>query len=297
MPPPTPQPYGERVTDQNSSRSGRAFVGVSGWRYPSWRGDFYPSGLVQRRELEFIGEQLSSVEINGSFYSLQRPESYRRWRDQVPPEMPFSVKGSRYLTHMLRLRNSEQGLANFFASGVLALGAQLGPILWQLPARQHFDPEIVESFLAALPRTTAEALTLARRHDERLEGRAWVEIESDRPLRYALEPRSTDFGSPEALALLRRFDVSLVIADTAGTWPRFDALTTDFVYVRLHGAEELYRSGYSDDELRGWAERIRGWTGGMTDGLARDVFVYFDNDARGFAPHDARRLRLLLEEG
>lgn len=297
MPPPTGASYGRPVTDQTSSRSGLAFIGVSGWRYPSWRGDFYPPGLVQRRELAFVGEQLTSVEINGSFYSLQRPESYRRWRAQVPPEMPFAVKGSRYLTHMLRLRGGEQGLANFFASGVLALGSQLGPILWQLPARQSFEPEVVEQFLASLPRSTAAALELARRHDERLDGRAWLEIESDRPLRYALEPRSADFGSPEALALLRRFDVSLVIADTAGIWPRFDELTTDFVYVRLHGSHELYRSDYTDDELRGWAQRIREWTSGTVDGLPRDVFVYFDNDARGFAPHDARRLRLLLEEG
>lgn len=283
------------MTTSPPSRPARALVGVSGWRYPSWRGDFYPPGLAQRRELEYVGEQLTSVEINGSFYSLQRPQSYLRWREAVSPELPFAVKGSRYITHMLRLRETDQALANFFASGVLALGPQLGPILWQLPARQQFDPEVISAFLDHLPRTTGEALERARQHDERVDGRDWLQIDADRPLRYALEPRSADFGEASALALLREQKVSLVIADTAGTWPQFDALTADFVYVRLHGAQELYHSGYSDDELRAWAERIRDWTTGAVDGLPRDVFVYFDNDARGHAPHDGRRLRMLLE--
>jgi uncharacterized protein YecE (DUF72 family) len=263
---------------------------VSGWRYPSWRGDFYPKGLAQRRELEYIGEQMTSVEINGSFYSLQRPDSYRRWRDAVSPELVFAVKGSRYITHMLRLRNIEQALANFFASGVLALGSQLGPILWQLPARQHFEADVVEAFLSTLPTTTGQALELARRHDERLKGRTWLEIEADVPLRYALEPRSAGFGDEHSVALLRQHGVALAVADTAGTWPRFDEITADFVYVRLHGAHDLYASGYSDDELRGWASDVRGWMDGAPDGMPRDVYVYFDNDARGHAPHDARAL-------
>lgn len=277
---------------------GRAYVGVSGWRYPRWRGDFYPKGLVQRRELAYIGEQMTSVEINGSFYSLQRPESYRRWRAEVPPDFPFAVKGSRYISHMLRLRDVEKALANFFASGVLALGSQLGPILWQLPARQRFEPEVVAAFLDALPTTTGEALDLARRHDERLDGRAWLEIESDVPIRYALEPRSADFADAAALDLLSQHGVSLVIADTAGTWPRFDALTADFVYVRLHGAQALYASGYTGAELRAWADSVQGWVEGTAtgDGRPRDVYVYFDNDARGFAPHDARTLVGMLGE-
>ncbi len=278
---------------------GRAFIGVSGWRYPRWRGDFYPKGLVQRRELAYIGEQMTSVEINGSFYSLQRPTSYQRWRSEVPPDLPFAVKGSRYVSHMLRLRDVDQALANFFASGVLALGAQLGPILWQLPARQRFEPDVVAAFLDALPSTTGEAQELARRHDERVEGRAWLEIESDVPLRYALEPRSADFADAAALRLLEEHCVSLVIADTAGTWPRFDALTADFVYVRLHGAQALYESGYTGAELRAWADAVHGWIDGTAtgDGRPRDVYVYFDNDARGFAPHDARTLVRMLDEG
>ena len=276
----------------------RARIGVSGWRYASWRGDFYPTGLPQRRELEYIGERFPTVELNGSFYSLQRPESYRRWAESVPDGFVFAVKGSRYVTHMLRLRDVDQALANFFASGVLALGDRLGPLLWQLPERQQFEPDVLESFLRSLPTTTGEALTLARRHDERLQGRAWLEVDADSPLRHALEPRSDTFGSAESLQLLRDHRTSLVIADTAGKWPRFEALTTDIVYVRLHGSHELYHSGYSDQELREWADLIRGWTdgSGADDGHPRDVFVYFDNDAKGFAPHDALALMALLVE-
>lgn len=277
-----------------STPSGRVRIGVSGWKYARWRGDFYPEGLVQRRELEFIGERFPTVELNGSFYSLQRPESYQRWRADVPPDFTFAVKGSRYVTHMLRLKDVDQALANFFASGVLALGRQLGPILWQLPERQRFEPGIVESFLRTLPSTTGEAAALAARHDERLDGRAWLEIESDEPLAYALEPRSASFADPEALRLLRQHGTGLVVADTAGKWPRFDALTSDeLVYVRLHGAQMLYHSGYTPAELDEWAQLVASWADGSGAGDARprDVYVYFDNDARGHAPHDAEGLQ------
>ncbi|WP_091234712.1 DUF72 domain-containing protein [Microbacterium sp. 3J1] len=277
-----------------TASTGRVRIGVSGWKYARWRGDFYPTGLVQRRELQYIGERFPTVELNGSFYSLQRPESYRRWRADVPTDFVFAVKGSRYVTHMLRLRDVEQALANFFASGVLSLGRQLGPILWQLPERQHFDAELIEAFLRALPSTTAEAAALAVRHDERLEGRAWLEIESDAPLTYALEPRSASFADPEALHLLRTHGTALVVADTAGKWPRFDALTSDdIVYIRLHGAQMLYHSGYTPAELDEWARLIAAWAdgSGASDARPRDVYVYFDNDARGHAPHDAEGLQ------
>lgn len=147
---------------------GRAFVGVSGWRYPSWRGDFYPRGLTQSRELEYVASHMNSVELNGSFYSLQRPSSYERWRDSTPADFVFAVKGGRFITHMLALKNTEQALANFFASGVLALGAKLGPVLWQLPERLPFDEQILDKFLGSLPTTATAAAGLAGRHDERL---------------------------------------------------------------------------------------------------------------------------------
>jgi uncharacterized protein YecE (DUF72 family) len=262
---------------------GAVRVGISGWRYPAWRGDFYPRGLPQRRELEYAAQRLTSVEVNGSFYSLQRPESYRRWRSEVPDDFVFAVKGGRFITHLKRLRDVETPLANFFASGVLELGPTLGPVLWQLPERLAFDPDVVGSFLDLLPATTGAAAELARRHDDKVpEDRAVTTTAEDRPLRHALEFRSVTFADPAAYALLREHGVACVVADTAGRWPKVLEVTAGFVYVRLHGDLELYASGYSARALDEWAERCRSW---CADGL--DVYVYFDNDAKGFAPHDA----------
>jgi len=270
-------------------------VGTSGWRYASWRGDFYPEGLVQRRELAYLADRFSTVELNGSFYSLQRPDSYLRWRDSVPEGFVFAVKGSRYITHMLRLRDTRTALANFFASGVLALGPALGPLLWQLPARLEFDRGLLDEFLGQLPSSTTQARELALDHDQRLDGRAWLEIDQDRPLRHALEPRAQSFEDPALPDALRAHGVALAIADTAGRWPRFDARTADFAYLRLHGSTELYASGYTPEELRDWARRVLSRARGEgADEAPQDVYVYFDNDARGHAPHDASALAALV---
>jgi uncharacterized protein YecE (DUF72 family) len=258
-------------------------VGISGWRYPGWRGDFYPRGLPQRRELEYAAERLTSVEINGSFYSLQRPESYRRWRSEVPADFEFAVKGGRFITHLKRLRDVETPLANFFASGVLELGPALGPVLWQLPERLTFDADVLDGFLGLLPRTTREAAALAARHDEKVpEDRAVTTTQQDRPVRHALEFRSPTFAVEAAYELMRKHRVACVVADTAGRWPKVLEVTSDLVYVRLHGDRELYVSGSSPRALDEWAERCRAWA---DDGL--DVYVYFDNDVKGYAPHDA----------
>jgi uncharacterized protein YecE (DUF72 family) len=266
-------------------------VGISGWRYPPWRGDFYPRGLPQRRELEYAASQLTSIEVNGSFYSLQRPSSYARWRSEVPDDFVFAVKGGRFITHMKRLRDVEAPLANFFASGVLALDGTLGPILWQLPATFAYDQQVLSDFFALLPRTTTEAAELATRHDEKVSGeKLWTGEVVDRPLTYALEPRHMSFASEEALAQLGECEVALVVADSAGKWPRFEQAVGPLVYVRLHGDTELYASGYTDKALDAWADRLRGWTQG-----GRDAFVYFDNDMKGYAPHDARRLIARLD--
>jgi uncharacterized protein YecE (DUF72 family) len=281
-------------------------VGISGWRYPPWRGVFYPPGLAQRRELEFASRCLSSVEINGSFYALQRPSSYQQWRAQTPAGFVFSVKGPRFITHMKKLAGVEVPLANFFASGVLALGEQLGPVLWQLPPTLGFHADRLAAFFSLLPRTTSAAADLATRHDERLdgEGRALTTVSVDRPLRHALEVRHASFENVEFIQLLREHDIALVCADTAGKWPLLDDVTSDFVYVRLHGDEELYVSGYDEKALDRWAARVRTWQlgGTPTDGYTlappvsppppattseRDVFVYFDNDTKVRAPFDA----------
>ncbi len=267
-------------------------VGIAGWRYPGWRGDFYPVGLPQRRELEHASRRLTSIEVNGSFYSLQRPTSYAAWRAETPEDFVFSVKGPRYVTHLKRLVDVDTALANFFASGVLGLGPKLGPVLWQLPETLRFDAAVLDGFLGALPRTTGEAAVLAQRHDDKVkEGRALTVTERDVPLRHALEFRSVTFADEAAYEVLRRHRVACVLADTAGRWPAVEQQTGDFVYVRLHGDRELYASGYTDAALDAWAARCRGWDG---DGL--DVFVYFDNDAKGRAPHDAMALIARLAE-
>jgi uncharacterized protein YecE (DUF72 family) len=264
-------------------------VGISGWRYPAWRGDFYPKGLPQRRELEYAAEHLTSIEINGSFYSLQRPSSYAAWRAEATgarADFVFAVKGGRFVTHMKRLKDVEVPLANFFASGVLALGPSLGPVLWQLPENLRFDADVLDDFLAGLPRTTRDVAALAQRHDGKVpDDRALTSAEDDRPVHHALEFRSPSFAAPEAIDVLRRHEVACVYADTAGRWPKVDEDTGPIRYVRLHGDKELYASGYTDRSLDEWAERCRGWA---EDG--KDVFVYFDNDMKGYAPHDAMRL-------
>jgi uncharacterized protein YecE (DUF72 family) len=266
-----------------------ARVGISGWRYPAWRDGWYPKDLVQRRELEYASNKLNSIEINGSFYSLQRPTNYLAWHESTPERFIFAVKGGRYITHLKRLADVEIPLANFFASGVLALRDKLGPVLWQLPERHSFDPAQLETFFRLLPRTTTEALRLAQKHDSRLNGRDWVQPQPERKIRYALEARHPDFGGDDVSALLREHDIGFVIADTAGKWPQNRVITSDFVYVRLHGAEELYTSGYTPDELATWADDIAAWVQS-----GRDVSVYFDNDAKVRAPFDATQLASLL---
>ncbi|MDH6169891.1 uncharacterized protein YecE (DUF72 family) [Variovorax boronicumulans] len=291
----------------NAARAGRTLrIGISGWRYAPWRGRFYPAGLAQRRELEFASRMLPTIEINGSFYSLQRPESYRHWHDETPEDFVFAVKGSRYITHMLQLKDVRQALANFFASGVLALGHKMGPVLWQLPPRMRYDPERLDAFFSLLPRDARSVGALARAHDERLEGRALVKAARGLRIRHALEARHSSFIDPEFIALLRRHEVALVVADTAGRWPLLEDLTADFVYLRLHGDKELYASGYGDAALDRWAARIEAWRRGRQPSDAklaspdparrgaRDVFCYFDNDSKVHAPYDAANLAARL---
>jgi uncharacterized protein YecE (DUF72 family) len=261
-------------------------VGISGWTYPPWRGVFYPPGLRQRDELRYAADRLTSIEVNGSFYALQRPSSYRNWREQTPDNFVLSVKGGRFITHLKRLAGVETALANFFASGVLGLGPKLGPMLWQLPPQLAYDHARLVDFFGLLPRTTTAAATLAAGHDDKVPAdRALTEAEADLPLRHALEVRHQSFAQPEAIELLRDHDIGLVVADSAGKWPALDEVTADFVYVRLHGAEELYASGYDSSALDRWAGRLRDWD---RRGLA--VYCYFDNDAKVRAPFDAMAL-------
>ena len=277
-------------------------IGISGWTYAGWRGVFYPKKLAHRLELEFASHAFNSIEINGSFYSLQRPSSYQRWYDATPPGFVFSVKGARFITHMKKLRDVEAPLANFLASGVLALREKLGPILWQFPPNFGWNEERFSKFFDLLPRDTKEAAKLAKHHDDKLKAEPWTKAGPNLPLRHAVEIRHPTFMIPEFFALLRRHNIAFVVADTAGKWPYAEDITADFVYCRLHGAEQLYVSGYSDAELDWWADRVNHWRKGKQPkapalvstrkaaGGRRDVYVYFDNDAKVHAPFNAKTL-------
>jgi uncharacterized protein YecE (DUF72 family) len=290
---------------------GRVRIGISGWTYPPWRGKFYPKELRQKDELAYASKIFPTIEINGTFYSLQRPTSFARWAEATPADFVFAVKGPRFITHLKRLKEVEAPVANFLASGVLRLGRKLGPILWQFPPNFRFDPARIEAFFALLPRDTTAAARLARHHDARMRGRTWLDIDAERPLRHAMEIRHESFIAPDFIALLRRYGIALVCADTV-EWPRRMDVTADFIYCRLHGSEELYASGYDDAVLDQWALRVAAWARGGEPSEAervverpapkrrgRDVFVYFDNDAKVRAPVDAqglgRRVSELLE--
>ncbi len=286
-------------------------IGISGWRYAPWRGDFYPKGLTQKKELRFASRAVSSIEINGSFYSLQTPERYADWYADTPKGFVFSVKGPRYITHVRRLREVDAALANFFASGIFQLKEKLGPILWQFPPSFKFDPALFEAFLRQLPHDTEAALAIARDCEPRMEGRSYLSVDRKRRMRHAVEIRNASFVDPAFVELLRKYQVALVVADTAGKWPHHEDLTSDFVYIRLHGAEELYTCGYTDAALDEWRRRIESWNAGSQPDDARlisskkprrrasrQVYCYFDNDVKVRAPYDARQLlhRLGLDE-
>lgn len=275
-------------------------IGISGWTYAGWRGVFYPAGLPHRRELEYAAGRMNTIEINGTFYRLQQQHSFVRWHDAVPTDFRFAVKGSRFITHMKQLTDVRQPIANFFASGVLRLEEKLGPVLWQFAPRTRFNAEKFETFLKLLPQSTEQAARLARQHDGRVKD-PWTRTRSDRRIRHAIEIRDESFLIPEFMQMLRHHRAALVFSDAA-EWIYVEDVTADFIYARLHGAEELYASGYDDGALRRWADRIERWHGGSEPADAqrigppparrakRDVYVYFDNDAKVRAPFDAMRL-------
>lgn len=295
-----------------SRATGKTYVGVSGFTYPNWRGPFYPTDLPPSQWLAYASRTFNSIELNGTFYSLKSPEVYRRWAATVPQRgFVFAVKGSRFITHNLKLTRAEPALANFYASGVLALGKKTGPFLWQLPPGLRFDVQRMESFLGLLPRDSTQAEALARGYDSRLKGAPLLRAAEHVRYRHAFEVRHASFLTDEFYDLLRAHRCAFVIADTAGKFPYAEEVTTDFVYVRLHGSRELYVSGYTDEELDEWARRLKRWMedgegGGRRQGSARaarrrarDTYVYFDNDAKVQAPGDALRLgeRLGLKKG
>ncbi|MFK2901815.1 DUF72 domain-containing protein [Dyella jejuensis] len=281
-------------------------IGISGWRYPPWRGVFYPEDLPQREELHYASRQFGTIEINGSFYSLQSPGSYRKWYEDVPRGFVFAVKAPRYITHIRRLKNAEKPLANFFASGILELREKLGPILWQLPPSLRYDEEVLETFLSQLPHDTEQLAAIARRHDRTI-AKASIKADRKRRVRHAMEVRHPSFEDDAFIAQLRRHDVALVVADTAGKWPFLEDVTAGFMYLRLHGDKELYASGYTNAALQRWRRHIDAWQHGRQPRDARrhsgesprrrtgrDIYCYFDNDTKVKAPFDAHKLEQKL---
>ncbi|MFW6180329.1 MAG: DUF72 domain-containing protein [Spirochaetota bacterium] len=231
-------------------------IGTSGWNYPHWSGPFYPRDLNQDRWLRFYAERFSTVEINNSFYNLPAAGVFRSWRDSVPRGFVFSVKASRYITHMKKLKDPRDSVRRFM-DRASELGEKMGPVLFQLPPRWKVNPERLESFLGELP-----------------EGP-----------RYTFEFRDQTWFCPEVYALLRDRGAAFCIYHLAGTLtPR--EVTADFVYVRLHGPGDAYQGSYNRETLSGWAGAFSSWDRG-----GRDVYCYFDNDQRGYAARDAGELR------
>jgi uncharacterized protein YecE (DUF72 family) len=264
---------------------GRALIGISGYDYKPWRGGFYPPDLPARDWLRYASRAFDTIEINGTFYSLKSPAVFERWRAEAPDDgFVFAIKGGRFITHNLKLRNCETALGNFFAQGVLALGRATGPFLWQLPDSYRFDPDRIDQFLGILPRDSTEGEAMAREHDHRLRRGVLLESPERVPYRHALEVRHPTYFTSELYDLVRAHGCALVASDGAERWPMALEVTAGFAYVRLHGSSVLYTSRYSDEELDVWAARVKDWQ------RRGDVYVYFDNDAKVHAPHDARRL-------
>jgi uncharacterized protein YecE (DUF72 family) len=285
-------------------------IGISGWRYAGWRGNFYPPGLKQAAELQFASALLRTIEINGTHYSLQSLDSWQRWHAETPDDFVFSVKGARYLTHLLRFRDdsAHAAIANFFAQGLLALKKKLGPILWQFPPTFRFEPEAMERFLRLLPRDTSAALALAKQHDKRVRTPHLPPQRKTR-VRHAVEVRHDSFRDAAFVNMLREYETALVVSDSTEPWPLVEDLTADFVYIRLHGSEAKYSGAYGEAALDDWAARIDAWRHGSQPADARliapdlappahsqrDVYCYFDNDTKAHAPFDAQRLMTRCE--
>jgi uncharacterized protein YecE (DUF72 family) len=267
------------------AKAGHIRVGIGGWSYDPWRETFYPPEVPQKAELEYASRQVTAIEINSTFYRLQKPAVYAKWRDATPDTFMFSLKAPRFVTQRKVLAEAGPGIERFIASGITELQTRLGPILWQLAPTQHFDAEDIRRFLELLP-AQAEKL----------------------PLRHALEVRHASFMNAEFLAIARQHGVAVVFEDDKD-YPGFADLTGDFVYARLRQSVATVETGYTQAALVQWAERARMWAKGAeptdlkrveakpnTKTVARDVFIYFINGAKERAPAAARKLIAILEE-
>lgn len=278
--------------------AGRIRTGIAGWVFPGWRkGVFYPEGLKQKEELHYASRALSTIEINSTFYSHQKATSFEGWAAQTPDDFVFPIKGHQGITHIKRLKEVDTHLANFFASGPMALGSRLGPFVWQLPPNMKFDAARIETFLKLLPHDPDTLVALARRHDEKTKA-PYLEAKGIETVRHAIEVRHDSFADPAFIDMMRAHDVAVVIADT-DKWPNLD-LTASFAYCRLQGAPGS--DHYEPADIDAWAKRIRAWADGkpMTEGTfiaapeaapkPRDVFVHFVSTDKENAPANALAL-------
>lgn len=262
--------------------TGAIRTGTAGWVFEPWRGTFFPEGLVQKKELAYASSRLGSIEINATFRANQKPESFAKWAGEARNGFVFSIKGPQLVTHIKRLRNCEQELANFFASGPLALGPKLGPFVWQLPPNVGYDRDVLSTFLSLLPRSTAGYVALAGKADARLKSTPFLSTDGVGPIRHAIEMRNASFDAPEVNALLAEHNVARVIADTPENPSR--ELTADFAYCRLQGP--LRGGGYKPEDIAGWADTVKGWAAS-----GKDVFAYFVHEDKLHAPANAIALR------
>ncbi len=243
---------------------GKIFVGVGGWNFAPWRGSFYPKDLTQARELNYASRELTAIEINSTFYGLQKPATFQKWHDETPDGFMFSVKAPRFVTQRKRLAESASSVERFLGSGVLRLGAKLGPINWQLDPGKQFDAEEIAAFLALLP--------------PKLDGQ---------PLRHALEARHPSFDCEEFFALTRERGVAIVEAGDSA-YPHIEARTASFSYLRLMGTKASAAKGYAPAALARWRERAQ------TLARGGDVFLYFISGAKVRNPQAARALLATL---
>lgn len=257
---------------------GKIRVGIGGWTFKPWRGAFYPKGLRQADELEYAASRVGAIEINGTYYRLQKPESFAKWREAVPTGFQFTLKASRYCTNRKDLREAEQGIARFCDQGIAELGDKLGPIFWQFMGTKRFDADEIDDFLSMLPKQ-------------------WAGVK----LRHALDVRHESFRCPEFVALMRKHKAAIVCTDS-DSYPQFADQTADFAYARLMRSREDIETGYAAGEIGRWAETAGAWQSGkQPDGLDyagkpkkiaadRDAYVFFISGAKVRAPAGAQAL-------
>lgn len=283
-------------------------IGMSGWTHDCWRDGFYPKKVTRKEELSYASRKVTSIEINGTFYALQKPETFQRWYGDTPDDFKFSVKAPQFITHVLRLRECEEPLSTFLASGLLCLKEKLGPILWQFPPYMTLKDNRFEEFAKILPHTSLEAAELAKNHSAHIKDRAWTKAGGKFRMRHAFEFRHPSFMKPEFIDMLRSYGIAVVFADSGKSSPYCEDLTSDFVYLRMHGDKPTQKKGYSLLELKRLAKKIELWSNGKQPRGAqtvskgkptpgeKDIFVYFDNNATETAPIDALRLTKLLPD-